>query len=247
MIEAMVFDLDGTLVQTERLKAESYAQAVVELCPGGVEPGEVIEVFKQVVGKPRREVAQALMARFGLETPAREIAREEGLDAAWQGFVQVRLRHYEAMLDDPNTLKDNQWPYNVALLRQARRDCRKVGLATMSDCARARQVLRVLEMADAFDFVATQDDISRGKPDPEIYQLMAAELGIEPASCLAIEDSPSGVRAAQAAGMHVIAVTTPFTHDQFHASDVLERAWVVDDPATLTEVVQKRLERERHA
>jgi len=245
MIEAMVFDLDGTLVQTERLKADSYAQAVVELCPGSIEPGEVIEAFKQVVGRSRREVAHALMARFGLEERARQIARAEGLSAPWQAFVQVRLRRYEALLDDPRTLQENQWPHNVALLQQARRDCRRVALATMSDCRRTRQVLQVLGLEDAFDFVASKDDVSSGKPDPEIYQLVAQELEIDPSACLAIEDSPNGVRAAQAAGMHVVAVTTPFTRAQFRAESVLARDWVVDDPATLTEVVRQRLAQAR--
>ena len=67
MIRAMIFDLDGTLVQTERLKALSYARAVVELCPHETSEEAVVEAFKEVVGLPRREVAVALMERFGLE------------------------------------------------------------------------------------------------------------------------------------------------------------------------------------
>ena len=54
MIHAMIFDLDGTLVQTERLKALSYAHAAKELCPNGVSEGEVIEAFKEVVGLSRQ-------------------------------------------------------------------------------------------------------------------------------------------------------------------------------------------------
>ena len=61
MIEAVIFDLDGTLVQTEKLKAISYARAVTDLCPHDVEEKQVIEAFREVVGLPRREVAQALV------------------------------------------------------------------------------------------------------------------------------------------------------------------------------------------
>jgi len=57
MIRAVVFDLDGTLVQTERLKAISYARAAVALCPYSVGEDEVIEAFQDVVGLPRLEVA----------------------------------------------------------------------------------------------------------------------------------------------------------------------------------------------
>jgi beta-phosphoglucomutase len=237
MIRAMIFDLDGTLVQTERLKALSYARAAVELCPREIGEAEVIDAFKEVVGLSRREVAVALMERFELEDAARTHMAEFGVSAPWQAFVQVRLRHYEAMLADPEVLRKNQWPHNVALLQGARRSNCKVGLATMSHCDQACRVLEALDLADAFDFVATGDDVERGKPDPEIYQLVARELAVPAIECLVIEDSPAGVRAAQAAGMKVIAVTTPFTRDCLHRAALLPPEHVVDDPVLLPAIV----------
>ncbi len=71
MIKAMIFDLDGTLVQTEKLKALSYARAAVALCSSKITENEVIEAFKDVVGLSRREVALALVKRFDLEDTAR--------------------------------------------------------------------------------------------------------------------------------------------------------------------------------
>ena len=68
MIRAMIFDLDGTLVQTERLKALSYAHATVELCPYTLSEAEA-------VGLPRREVAQALVERFDPTTLTRVVQR----------------------------------------------------------------------------------------------------------------------------------------------------------------------------
>jgi len=239
MIRAMIFDLDGTLVQTERLKALSYARAAVELCPREIGEAEVIDAFKEVVGLSRREVAVALMGRFGLEDTARTHMAEFGVSAPWQAFIQVRLRHYEAMLADPEVLRKNQWPHNVALLQEARRSNCKVGLATMSHCDQARRVLEALDLADAFDFVATRDDVERAKPDPEIYQLVARELAVPAIECLVIEDSPAGVKAAQAAGMKVIAVATPFTRDRLHQAALLPLEHVVDDPVLLPEVVQQ--------
>ena len=71
MIEAIIFDLDGTLVQTESLKAISYARAARQLCSNSLTEEVVIEAFKDVVGLPREEVAKRLMERFGLEKAAK--------------------------------------------------------------------------------------------------------------------------------------------------------------------------------
>ena len=71
-------------------------------------------------------------------------------------------------------------------------------------------------MTEAFDFVATRDDVEHGKPAPEIYQLVARELDTPPSESLVIEDSPSGVKAALAAGMWCIAVTTLLTRREIH-------------------------------
>jgi len=246
LIRAMIFDLDGTLVQTERLKALSYARAAVELCPDELTEEEVVDAFKEVVGLPRWEVASALVERFGLEEAARARMDEFGVSTPWQAFVQVRLHHYEAMLADPEVLRSNQWPHNVALLEAARRTGCQTALATMSRCAQARRVLEVLGLIEGFSFIATRDDVEQGKPDPEIYRLVARELGVPPEECLVIEDSPSGVKAALAAGMWCIAVTTPFTRQRIHAEGLLDGRWIVDDPDTLMDVVRQMVaERQR--
>lgn len=241
MIRAMLFDLDGTLVQTERLKALSYARAVRELASDGPGEAEVVDAYKNLVGLSRRDVAVALLERFGLEEAARERMAEFGVATPWQALVQVRLPIYDRMLADPAAICAGVWPHNLAFLRQARRLCEKVGLATMSGCAQARRILGALGLMGLFDFVATADDVDHGKPDPAIYLLLAKELAVEPEQCLVIEDSPSGIQAALAAGMACVAVTTPFTRRTVRASGLLEPAWIVDDPETLPAVVARRL------
>jgi beta-phosphoglucomutase len=238
MIRAMIFDLDGTLVQTEKLKALSYANAVVELCPGEIQEAEVIAAFKEVVGLSRKEVAVRLIERFHLDESVQRRMNEFGVDAPWQAFVQVRLRYYQELLGDPGALRSNQWPHNMALLQEARRAKCKLGLATMSDCTQVRRVLKALDLENAFDFVASRDDVEQGKPEPEIYNLVASELSVPAEECLVIEDSPSGVKAALAAGMRVIAVTTPFTRKSIHKGRLLEERWIVDDPDTLPQIVE---------
>ena len=78
--------------------------------------------------------------------------------------------------------------------------------------------------------------MEQGKPDPEIYLLVSCELDIPAAQCLVIEDSPAGVKAALAAGMWCIAVTTPFARQAVHAEQCLDERWIVDDSSTLTAV-----------
>ena len=127
--------------------------------------------------------------------------REFGASVPWQTFVQVHLQHYEVMLDDADLIPRHGWPHNLADLEEARRaDC-KTALATMSRCKQAARFLGNLKLHDAFDFIATRDDVENGKPDPEIYNLVASELGILIERSMVLEDSPSGVRTAVAAGM----------------------------------------------
>jgi beta-phosphoglucomutase-like phosphatase (HAD superfamily) len=218
MILAVIFDLDGTLVETEELKALSYARAAVELRPE-LREAEVVEAFKDVVGLSRQEVAKGLLQRFGLEAAARARLAEFGVSSPWQAYVQVRQRLYEAMLADPALLRRQQYPHNIAYLEKVQRQGCRIALATMSYC----------------------------KPDPEIYLLVARELGVPAADCLVIEDSPAGVKAALAAGMNVVAVSTPFTRQRLHESGLLPPQHIVDDPGMLPDVIAHVIAHHRHA
>jgi sugar-phosphatase len=82
----------------------------------------------------------------------------------------------------------------------------RVALASNSPKVLCQLVLAELGISRSFDLVVSADDVARGKPDPAIYRHAARLLGFEPRECLVFEDSPGGVRAARAAGMHVIAV-----------------------------------------
>lgn len=254
MIRAMIFDLDGTLVQTERLKARSYAQAAAKLCPQAIDEANVVDAYKEVVGRSRKEVATALMKRFDLEDAARQRMAEFDVSRPWQAYVQVRLQIYHDMLSDVEVLRENRWPHNVALLRTAREHCSKVGLATMSSCSQTQDVLRALKLRDQFDFVASVDDVEQGKPHPDLYLLVADELDVSPQDCLVVEDSPSGVKAGVAAGMQVVAVSTPFTKKRLHEKEWGDQVHIVDGALedvhklsrTVTQIVQAAREDESH-
>jgi len=238
VIRAFVFDLDGTLVETEELKALSYARAATEL-RRDLNQGEVVAAFGDLVGLSRQEVAVGLMRRFELEDAARARMAEFGVGTPWQAYIQIRLGIYEEMLGDPELIQEHRYSHNIALLRSVRQEGFSTALATQSHREQARRVLGILGLEDEFDVVVTRDDVDHGKPDPEMHLLAARELDFEAGECLAIEDSPAGVQGALAAGMEVIAVTTRLTRQKFRDTDLLDRSHVVDEPRRLPEVVHR--------
>jgi HAD superfamily hydrolase (TIGR01509 family) len=243
-IRAVIFDLDGTLVQTERLKAYSYASALQELSPIPIKEQTILEAFKELVGLSRAEVSQGLLEKFNLKEEARDRMPEFGVSSPWQAFAQIRLKYYEQLIVDPQVIRDNIWPHNMTLLTEVRRTGCRIGLATMSYCPQVNRILDVLNLHDSFDFVASRDDVENGKPDPEIYTLVSNMLEVPPNETLVIEDSPSGVKAALSAGMHVIAVTTPYTKDAFQNRLILDERWVVHDAKQLPQLVNDLMREE---
>ncbi len=238
MIRAFVFDLDGTLVETEKLKALSYARAAEELCPD-LDEDEVVAAFGDFVGLSRQEVAVGLMRRFHLEEAARARMEEFGVDKPWRAYVRIRLRIYESLLSDPERVLAVRYPHNLALLSDVRHRGYLTALATQSHREEALRVLEILGITEEFDVIATREDVEHGKPDPEMHLLVARELGVEPWECLAIEDSPAGIEAALSAGTQAIAVTTDLTRKKFRDTDLLDRSHVVDDPRTLPSLVRR--------
>ena len=115
----------------------------------------------------------------------------------------------------------------------------------MSHCEQADRVLGLLGLKDAFDFVATRDDVEHGKPDPEIYELVMRQLRVKPENTLIIEDSPAGVEAALNANADVIAVSTPFTRERLQALERLPTDRLVNKADTLLDVVARVFEEHR--
>lgn len=241
MISAALFDLDGTLVETEELKAVSHARAVVELRPGAPEAEAYSAYADELVGHSRKEVATTFVRRFGLEEAARSMA--DGDEEPWQVFVRVRRGIYEELLADADLLLEKRYPHNIELLRRMRSEGYPTACATMSHREQVVRVLSTLGLADSFDMISTADDVRRGKPDPEIDLLVAKKLGLPPEEFLVIEDSAAGIEAAVAAGMNVVAVPTGITRKQVRAADLLEPRWIVEDPGDLPGVVSQRIEK----
>jgi HAD superfamily hydrolase (TIGR01549 family) len=241
LIKAIVFDLDGTLVRTEDLKALSYARAVVTFKPDVLTVAAVIESFKNVVGLPRQEVSEWLVKRFDLEEVARARMQHYGIRTPWESLAAERLGIYENLLETPEIFDQFRCPYNVGLLEYVKREGFKVALATMSQRAQARRILELLGKQDSFDVIACREDVAAGKPDPEIYFLVARKLGVQTSESLVVEDSVNGIKAALAAGMPCIAVTTNLTREAVHKSNLIERQWIVDDPSLLMTITRQMI------
>lgn len=241
MIRGILFDLDGTLVQTEILKAKSYAEAVQRLSPQPPETDAVLQAFESVVGLPRQQVSLHLVQRFGLEAAARKQMKTLGVQSPWQVLAYYRMQIYQKQISDPEVIREHLCPFNIALLHWARKRKYCTGLATMSHREQALPLLNNLHLKDQFDFIATRDDVELGKPDPEIYRLVASELNLLPAQCLVVEDSVAGIRAALNAGMWSVVVTNQFTRRAVHNSGLLTAKWIVDEPAVLEKTVKDLL------
>lgn len=224
MICAVLFDLDGTLVQTEELKARSYADAARQLDPAVAE-ADVMVAFSELAGRSREDVARALIDRFHLP-------------GTWEWLVELRLARYDAMLGDQDLLRRQALPAAIGLLRRVRQRGLRTGLTTMSDPAHAAGILAALGLTDAFEVVITPADVARGKPAPDMYQAATARMRCAPADCVALEDSVAGITAATSAGVPCIAVPTWLTRDAVHRAGLVTPDWIVDDPARLEPVFE---------
>jgi HAD superfamily hydrolase (TIGR01509 family) len=223
VIRAIVFDLDGTLVQTEALKAISYARAARQLKPDLTEDAVIAE-YDEMIGRSRNEVAEAVVERFGL-------------NVTWQQLIDVRMKIYDAMLGDAQLVKKQEYPYATALLRKVKGMGYPTALCTMSYAPETAVVLKTLDLARYLDVVVTRDQVSKPKPDPEIYRLAATRLNVQPAECLVIEDSEPGVDAAIAAEMQCVVVPSDLTRDRVASHPPLEGEVIVDNPADLDRTV----------
>ena len=242
MIRAMMFDLDGVVVQSEKLKAQAYAMTVQRL-RGLSEPDpRAIEAYRTIVGASREVAAQFVIDQLDLEPDLRPLMKKYGVSEPWQALTEMRTAIYNEMVADPQVLRDNQWPHTIGLLRLAKESGCRTGLATSSQREMTLHALRALDLERSLDLVLTREDVQKPKPDPEIYLLAARKLEVSPVDCLVVEDSPNGVRAGVAAGMNVIAFATPFTIKGLHDSQVLEHEWILHDSDKLLEMAQRLIQ-----
>ena len=242
-MHAILFDLDGTLVQSEKLKAQAYAIAPQRLRGLDAPDERAVEAYRQIVGSSREVASRHVMEALALEPELRRAMIEDGSATPEDALTKLRLAIYDDMVADPDVIRANEWPHTAGLLRTAREHFCATGLATMSQRVEAEHVLAALDLMRHLDVVLAKEDVRNPKPDPEIYLLAAERLDVPVEECLVLEDSVMGVRAGVAAGMSVIAVATPFTECGLSRELPVSEEWIVRDPERLVETVRRRLEK----
>ena len=183
-VKAVVFDMDGLLVDTETVVFAAMQHVAAEI--GGAMP---FSTFQRMVGLTHASSDLILMEHFG-----------EGFDLeAWSAAVSVYFRQEQAA---GIALKSGV----VEILDELDRLGLPRAVATSSSRYAVEQSLGAHGLLSRFDAFVTREMQAHGKPHPEPFLKAAAALGVAPQDCLALEDSHNGVRAAHAAGMMTIMV-----------------------------------------
>ena len=159
MIKAIIFDLEGTLVQSEKLKALSYAIAVQKIRGLSQPEARAIEAYREIVGAARDVASRHVMESLELEPDLRALPAEHGHSEPFEVLSAMRKEIYDDMVADPQVIRDNQWPYTIGLLRIARDTFCRTALATMSYRKQALHVFKALDIQDSLDAVLPREDV----------------------------------------------------------------------------------------
>ncbi|MFI2709135.1 HAD family hydrolase [Micromonospora sp. NPDC018662] len=183
MVDAVLFDLDGVIVDSEPVWEEVRRAYVAE--HGGVwQP----DTQRRLMGMSTGEWAAYLSGELGVDRSAEQVAAEVVAEMTRRYAERVPL------IDDADAVVRRtaaRWP---------------LGLASSSPTRLIAAALDATGLADSFGATLSTEETARGKPAPDVWLAVAARLGVDPARCVAVEDSSNGVRSAAAAGCRVVAV-----------------------------------------
>jgi HAD superfamily hydrolase (TIGR01509 family) len=183
-IRAVIFDLDGLMIDTEPLARRAWDRVLID---HGLRLEDA--VFARMIGLRLQESSAVIKKAYGIETPAAELAEMER-----QYMFQIMKQGIPIM------------PGLDRLLSELDQHRIPWAVATSSDRSYAEETLSQLNLLDRCLALAAGDEVEEGKPKPDVYLLAAQRLGVNPARCMALEDSAPGVSAAAAAGMRTLAV-----------------------------------------
>jgi HAD superfamily hydrolase (TIGR01509 family) len=189
--QAVIFDLDGTLINTEAADYEAFQQLCQEIGATVSMEAWADKVVGVVGGY------NALLDQLVSQT-------NHGLtkEKLWQRIHQL----WELTLPNMNLM-----PGAIALLTDLHTAGYPLAIASASDRNWVNRWLAHFSLTPYFQTITTGDDVTHNKPAPDIYLYTAAQLGARPEACLVFEDSLAGATAAVAAGMTVVAVPSPVT------------------------------------
>ena len=202
MITACIFDFDGTIIDTE---SSQFSTVREEFARHGVE--YELELFQRGVGRadhqPWFEVLQEL------------IGPRDDIDEIFERRKAAHRAEVAAADLRPGVIEVIEWCEANDVV---------VGLASSSPMEWVTVNLDQRDLTKRFEFISTSDQVEHAKPWPDVYLLAASKLGVDPAQCLAIEDSANGLRAAKEAGMTCAVVPNMITAP----SDFTEADYLLD-------------------
>jgi HAD superfamily hydrolase (TIGR01509 family) len=201
VIDAVVFDLDGVIVDSEQLWDEVREELARERGGRWTDRSQ-----RDMMGMSSAEWSRYMHDVVGIPEPPEEINREV-VSRLLERYTD-RLPLIEGAVDAVRRLAA-RWP---------------LGLATSSNREVIQHVLEVSDLAPLFRATVSSEEVARGKPAPDVYLEAARRLGFDAARCAAIEDSSNGIRAGRAAGMRVIAIPNaryPPDEDALSLADVV--------------------------
>lgn len=201
-MKALVFDFDGLILDTESPEFECWQKVYAD-------HGQSLEIKDWV----------HVIGGADVMDPAAELEKLAGKKLDWESIHSKRIAHHRQMIAEKSTL-----PGVEPLMKLARERGWKVGVASSSSSTWVEGGLSRLGLMQYVQTVRTRDRVQNLKPHPEPYLKALEDLGAKPERSFAFEDSHTGVKAAKAAGMTVVAVPNQLTkyHDLSHADMVLE-------------------------
>ena len=191
---AVIFDIDGTIVDNMHLHAEAFAVFAER---HGL-PALTKDDRARLDGRRNSEIFPILLNRV--------VPRDE-----WQAYEREKEGLYREL--SKGRLVPMQGLH--ALIARLRQDGIPAALATSAPQLNVEHTLAELDLVAAFPIIVRGDEVARGKPAPDVFIEAARLLAIDAADCLVFEDAPMGIEAAHAAGMRVVALTTSFTAAHF--------------------------------
>lgn len=195
MIEAVLFDMDGLMFDTEGLSHRALLETGKKFgCEG------ISEVIPLITGVNAASVKRIFLEHMGTDFPFDEFMRSR------QELIDRSIAEHGVPVK----------PGLRELLAYLEREGYRTAVATSTSRAHAMAYIEQARMLDCFDAFVCGDMLKKSKPDPDIYLKAAGLLGMAPEVCMALEDSPNGVASAYAAGMKTVMVPDriPFGAEQ---------------------------------